>query len=51
LPHQKDIETCEDCKEVLKDSSEGIWFFDVFRKNLEVTQKRKVKYISSSTKF
>ena len=37
---QKDIDTCEDCEEVLKDSSEGIWLFDVFRKNLADTQKK-----------
>jgi hypothetical protein len=37
---QKNIETCEDCGKVLKNSSEGIWFFDIFRKNLANTQKK-----------
>jgi len=36
---QKDTETCEDCKEVLK-SGGGIMFLDVFKKNTANTKKK-----------
>ena len=41
---QKDIETCEDCEEVLKGGG-GIMFLDIFKKNTANTQKKgKKKY-------
>lgn len=36
---QKDVETCRDCKEVLK-SGGGIMFLDIFKKNTANTKKK-----------